>query len=51
MVQYFTMASQIRPLNLWGAVAITRTGGSIYLPPMPVGLPMAFPTTIANYYF
>ena len=51
VVQYYTMASQIRPVNLWAAVSITRSGGSMYLPPVPVGLPMAFPSTIANYYF
>ena len=42
---------QIRPVNLWAAVSINQTGGSTFLPPMPVGLPMAFPTTISNYYF
>ena len=51
VVQYYTMSSQIRPVNLWAAVSINQTGGSTFLPPMPVGLPMAFPTTISNYYF
>jgi hypothetical protein len=51
LVQYFTMASQIRPVNLWAAVTANQSGGATYLPPMPVGLPMAFPSAISNYYF
>jgi len=51
VVQYYTMASQIRPLNLWAAVSANSSGGSTFLPPMPVGLPMAFSSPISNYYF
>jgi len=51
VVQYYTMASQIRPVNLWAAVSINQTGGESFLPPMPVGLPMAFSSPISNYYF
>ncbi|HUZ45649.1 MAG TPA: prepilin-type N-terminal cleavage/methylation domain-containing protein [Terriglobia bacterium] len=46
-VQWFTMATQIRPLNLTAAVNVNNAGGAIYLPPMPASLPMTFPS---NYY-
>jgi prepilin-type N-terminal cleavage/methylation domain-containing protein len=46
-VQWFTMATQIRPLNLSAAISVNNAGGAIYLPPMPKSLPMAFPS---NYY-
>jgi len=42
--QWFTMATQIRPLNLSAAISVNNTGGAIYLPPMPKSLPMAFPS-------
>jgi type II secretory pathway component PulJ len=49
-VQWYTMASQLRPLNLWSAVTTNQTGGGQYLPPTPLGLPMAFPS-VNSYYF
>ena len=45
--QWFTMATQIRPLDLQAAVTVNNAGGAIYLPPMPKSLPMSFPS---NYY-
>lgn len=45
--QWFTMATQIRPLNLQAAIAVNNAGGAIYLPPLPKSLPMTFPS---NYY-
>ncbi len=50
-VQWYTMASQIRPLNLWSAVTVSQTGGAKYLAQTPLGMPMTFPATLANYYF
>jgi len=50
-VQWYTMSSQMRPLNLWSAVTANQIGGGQYLPPTPAGLPMAFPSTLSNYYF
>jgi len=44
---WFTMATQIRPLNLAAAVAVNNAGGSRFLPPLPAGLPMSKPE---NYY-
>ena len=49
--QWYTMATQVRPLNLWSAVTANQTGGGPYLSPTPQGLPMAFPSTLSNYYF
>ncbi len=51
VVQWYTMATQIRPVNLWGSVTVNVTGGSKYLVQSPVGLPMAFPSSLSNYYF
>ncbi len=45
--QWFTMATQIRPLNINEAIAVNNAGGTPYLPPLPASLPMTFPT---NYY-
>ncbi len=45
--QWFTMATQVRPLDLQAAIAVNNAGGAIYLPPLPKSLPMTFPT---NYY-
>lgn len=50
-VQWYTMATQMRPLNLWSAVTTNQAGGGQYLPPTPLGLPMAFPSSLSNYYF
>ncbi len=46
-VQWATMATQIRPINLAAAISVNNTGGAIYLPPLPKTLPMTNP---ANYY-
>lgn len=47
-VQYYDMATQIRPLNLAGALSVNGTqGGGKFLPPEPLGLPMSDP---GNYY-
>ena len=45
--QWFTMATQIRPLNLQAAITVNNAGGAIYLSPLPKSLPMTFPS---NYY-
>ena len=45
--QWFTMATQIRPLDLQAAITVNNTGGATYLPPIPKSLPMTFPS---NYY-
>jgi type II secretory pathway pseudopilin PulG len=42
--QWFTMATQIRPLNLQAAITVNNAGGAIYLPPLPKSLPMTFPS-------
>lgn len=38
---WFTMATQVRPLNLSAAVAVSKAGGFAYLPRLPAGLPMS----------
>jgi len=43
-VEWYTMATQIRPLNLSAAVAINGAGGSRFMSKTPPGLPMTFPT-------
>jgi len=45
--EYYTMATQIRPLDLAAAIAVNQAGGGKYLPLLPADLPMANP---ANYY-
>jgi prepilin-type N-terminal cleavage/methylation domain-containing protein len=45
--QWFTLATQIRPLDLQAAISVNNAGGAIYLPPLPKSLPMTFPS---NYY-
>ncbi len=47
VVQWYTMATQIRPLNLSSAVNVNNTNGGLYLPPNPKSLPMTNP---AGYY-
>ncbi len=48
IVQWYTMATQIRPVNLAAAVDIVQnSGGAKYLPLEPPGLPMSNPS---NYY-
>lgn len=49
-VHWYTLATQIRPVNLWSAVTVNHTGGGRFLPPTPVGLPMLFPS-LSTYYF
>ncbi len=51
VVQWYTMSTQIRPVNLWAAVTVNTTGGARNLPDTPVGLPMSFPNPLSNYYF
>ena len=46
-VQWLTLATQIRPLNINEAIAVNEAGATPYLPPLPASLPMTFPT---NYY-
>ncbi|HEV2350735.1 MAG TPA: prepilin-type N-terminal cleavage/methylation domain-containing protein [Terriglobia bacterium] len=45
VVQWYTMATQIRPLNLSAAVNVVNNSGSLYLPVNPKSLPMPNPTT------
>ncbi len=47
VVQWFSLATQIRPLNINEAIAVNNAGGTPYLPPLPASLPLTFPT---NYY-
>ena len=51
VTQWYTMASQMRPMNLWAAVTANNTGASKYLSDHPRDIPMAFPTPLLNYYF
>jgi hypothetical protein len=51
VTQWYTMATQMRPLNLWSSVTANQAGAGQYLPPTPQGLPMAFPSTLSSYYF
>ena len=44
-VEYYTMATQIRPLDLAAAVSVNQAGGGKYLPLVPPGLPMANPSS------
>lgn len=44
VVQWYTMATQIRPLNLSAAINVNNTNGGLYLPPNPKSLPMAIPS-------
>jgi hypothetical protein len=47
IVQWYTMATQIRPLNLAAGVAVNQAGGFQYMSKLPKDLPMNNPT---NYY-
>lgn len=47
IIQWYTMATQIRPLNLASAVAVNQAGGFEYMSKKPNDLPMNNPT---NYY-
>jgi hypothetical protein len=44
LVEWYTMATQIRPLNLSASVAINMAGGAKYMVKLPPGLPMTYPT-------
>jgi prepilin-type N-terminal cleavage/methylation domain-containing protein len=46
-VTWYTMATQIRPLNLNAAINVNNSYGGLYIPPTPNTLPMTNP---ANYY-
>ncbi|MDE3178933.1 MAG: prepilin-type N-terminal cleavage/methylation domain-containing protein [Acidobacteriota bacterium] len=46
-LKWYTMATQIRPVNLAAAVALVSAGAATNLPQQPPGLPMADPS---NYY-
>lgn len=46
-VQWYTMATQIRPLNLNAAINVNNSYGGLYISPTPLSLPMTNP---ANYY-
>jgi prepilin-type N-terminal cleavage/methylation domain-containing protein len=43
-IEWYTMATQIRPLNLSAAVAVNQAGGAHYMVKLPPGLPMTYPT-------
>jgi prepilin-type N-terminal cleavage/methylation domain-containing protein len=43
IVQWYTMATQIRPLNLAAAVAVNQSGGGRYMSTLPHDLPMNDP--------
>lgn len=47
VIEYYTMATQVRPLNLTAAIAVNSAGGVNFLPALPAGLPMSNPS---NYY-
>jgi len=44
IVQWYTMATQIRPLNLSAAINVNNSFGGLYLPPNPKSVPMAIPS-------
>ena len=44
IIEWYTMATQIRPLNLAGAVAVNQTGGGKFMALTPFSLPMNNPT-------
>jgi hypothetical protein len=44
IVQWYTMATQIRPLNLSAAINVNNTNGGLYLPPNPKSVPMGIPS-------
>lgn len=47
IIEWYTMATQIRPLNLAAAVAVNQAGGQSYMARAPLDLPMQNP---ASYY-
>jgi hypothetical protein len=44
VVEWYTMATQLRPLNLASAVAVNQTGGGKFMATAPFSLPMNNPT-------
>ena len=46
-VTWYTMATQIRPLNLNAAINVNNSFGGLYLPPTPASMPMTY---ASNYY-
>ena len=48
-VQWYSMATQIRPLNLAAAINVNHSNGGTYMPPTPKTLPMANPTSPPYY--
>jgi prepilin-type N-terminal cleavage/methylation domain-containing protein len=44
-VTWYTMATQIRPLNLTASLNVNNSYGGLYIPPNPKSLPMAVPST------
>ncbi len=47
IIEWYTMSTQIRPLNLAAAVAVNQAGGQSYMARAPLDLPMQNPV---NYY-
>lgn len=45
IIEWYTMATQIRPLNLAATVSVNQIGGYKFLPQAPLDLPMANPTS------
>jgi hypothetical protein len=43
IVQWYTMATQIRPLNLAAALAVNQSGGGRFMSTLPKDLPMNDP--------
>jgi prepilin-type N-terminal cleavage/methylation domain-containing protein len=48
-VQWYSMATQIRPLNLNAAINVNNSNGGLYLAPTPKSLPMAIPASPPYY--
>jgi prepilin-type N-terminal cleavage/methylation domain-containing protein len=44
-IQWYSMATQIRPLNLTAAINVNNSNGGLYFAPTPKSLPMVVPTT------
>lgn len=43
-IEWYTMATQIRPLNLAATVAVNQAGGYRFLPPKPLDVPLTIPS-------
>ena len=44
IIEWYTMATQLRPLNLAAAVGVNQTGGGKFMAKAPLSLPMTNPT-------